>query len=223
MTTLSEIAKNYPTDKDFTHNYYNRVYEQYFSPIKDDVKLVCEVGIGNPMPDYNVKPGNSLKVWRDYFPNAEILGLDIVKFNDMDDLNRITLDWLDQSKKDLVIEYSTKLNNYDVIIDDGSHNVYDQQITLAHFFKSLKSGGIYVLEDLHTSIEVNIPEKAQLWDWGIPGFITPLELLEHFEKTGEIIADSLNEEEKKYLQDNIASVKVFKDNLESITSVIIKK
>jgi demethylmacrocin O-methyltransferase len=223
MKTLSEIAKKYPTDKDFTHNYYNAVYEQYFSPIKDDVKLVCEVGIGGFWEAVGWLPGNSLKVWRDYFPNAEILGLDIVKHDNLIDLDRITIDWLDQSKRDLVIEYSSKLNNYDIIIDDGSHNVYDQQITFAHFFKSLKSGGIYVLEDLHSSIEVNIPEKAQLWGWGIPGFITPLEILEHFEKTGEIISDNLDEEEKKYLQDNIASVKVFHNGPTSITSVIVKK
>lgn len=182
MRTLSEIAKKYPTDKDFTHNYYSTVYEQYFSPIKDEVKLVCEIGIGGFWDAANWRPGNSLKVWRDYFPNAEILGLDIVRHDNINDLDRITIDWLDQSKRDLVIEYSSKLNNYDFIIDDGSHNVYDQQITLAHFFKSLKPGGIYVLEDLHSSIEVNIPEKANLWGWGIPGFITPLEILEHFEK-----------------------------------------
>ena len=223
MKTLSEISKKYPTDKDFTHNYYTAVYEQYLSPIKDDVKLVCEVGIGGFWEAVGWLPGNSLRVWRDYFPNAEILGLDIVKHDNLDDLDRITIDWLDQSKRDLVIEYSSKLKDYDFIIDDGSHNVYDQQITFAHFFKSLKSGGIYVLEDLHSSIEVNIPEKAQLWGWGIPGFITPLEILEHFEKTGEIISDNLDEEEKKYLQDNIASVKVFHNAPTSITSVIIKK
>lgn len=223
MSTLSEISKKYPTDKDFTHNYYTAVYEQYLSPIKDDVKLVCEVGIGGFWEAVGWLPGNSLKVWRDYFPNAEILGLDIVKHDNIGDLDRITIDWLDQSKRDLVIEYSSKLKDYDFIIDDGSHNVYDQQITFAHFFKSLKSGGIYVLEDLHSSIEVNIPEKAQMWGWGVPGFITPLEILEHFEKTGEIISDNLDEEEKKYLQDNIASVKVFHNAPTSITSVIIKK
>lgn len=223
MSTLSEIAKKYPTDKDFTHNYYTAVYEQYLSPIKDEVKLVCEIGIGGFWEAAGWLPGNSLKVWRDYFPNAEILGLDIVRHDNINDLDRITIDWLDQSKRDLVIEYSSKLNNYDFIIDDGSHNVYDQQITFAHFFKSLKPGGIYVLEDLHSSIEVNIPEKANLWGWGIPGFITPLEILEHFEKTGEIISDNLDEEEKKYLQDNIASVKVFHNGPTSITSVIIKK
>lgn len=223
MKTLSEISKKYPTDKDFTHNYYNLVYENFFSKIKNDVQLLCEIGIGGFWHEMNWVNGNSLRVWRDYFPNAKILGLDIVKHNNLDDIDRITIDWIDQSKLDLVIEYSKKLSNYDIILDDGSHNVYDQQITFAHFFKSLKSKGIYVIEDLHSSIEVNIPEKTNLWGWGEPGFITPLELLEHFIKTGKIISDYLTDEDKKYLEDNIYSVEIFNIAPTSITSIIIKK
>lgn len=223
IPTLSELAKIYPTDKDFTHNYYDKVYEKYFSPIKNEVKLLCEIGIGGFWEDVNWVNGNSLKVWRDYFLNSQILGLDIVKHTNIEGLDRINIDWIDQSKKDLVIEYSSKLQNYDIILDDGSHNVYDQQITLAYFFKSLKSGGIYVLEDLHSSIEVNIPEKTKLWGWGEPGFITPLELLENFQKDRIIISDYLTEEEKNYLQENIASVEIFHLAPTSITSIIVKK
>jgi hypothetical protein len=223
MKTLSEISKQYPTDKDFTHNYYNMVYEKYFSPIRETTKLICEIGIGGLDGNLGWLPGNDLKVFRDYFLNANILGLDIVRHENITDLDRITLDWIDQSKRDIVIDYAAKLQDYDIILDDGSHNVYDQQITLAHFFKSLKSGGMYILEDLHTSIEVSIPEKNAIWNWGIPGFITPLELLENFQKTGEIIADHLNEEEKIYLQENIKSVEIFRIAPTSITSIIIKK
>lgn len=227
MKTLSEISKKYPTDKDFTHNYYNSVYENLFSPIKDKVKLVCEIGIGGFWKEMNWVPGNSLKVWRDYFPNASILGLDIEKHK-LEDSERICLDWLDQSKRDLVIEYSEKLKNYDIIIDDGSHNVYDQQITLAYFFKSLKSGGLYILEDLHSSIEVEIPEKANLWGWGKAGYVTPLELLDHYENFKNLKLEntkphSLSDYELKYLEENIDFVKVFRVGPTSITSVIVKK
>lgn len=227
MNTLSEISKKYPTDKDFTHNYYNSVYEDAFKDMRENVKLLCEIGIGGFWKEVGWVPGNSLKVWRDYFPNAKVLGLDI-NLHEITDSERISLEWLDQSKRDLVIEYSRKLENYDVIIDDGSHNVYDQQITLAYFFKSLKSGGIYVLEDLHSSEEVEIPEKAKMWGWGVPGYVTPLELLDQFEKknnfdVGSLKPYSLTENELKYLEDNIKSVKVFRVGPTSITSVIVKK
>jgi hypothetical protein len=227
MNTLSEISKKYPTDKDFTHNYYNSVYEDAFKDMRENVKLLCEIGIGGFWKEVGWVPGNSLKVWRDYFPNAKVLGLDI-NLHEITDSERISLEWLDQSKRDLVIEYSRKLENYDVIIDDGSHNVYDQQITLAYFFRSLKSGGIYVLEDLHSSEEVEIPEKAKMWGWGVPGYVTPLELLDQFENHNNFNVGiskpySLTENELKYLEDNIKSVKVFRVGPTSITSVIIKK
>lgn len=227
MNTLSEISKKYPTDKDFTHNYYNSVYEDVFKDLRENVNLLCEIGIGGFWKEVGWVPGNSLKVWRDYFPNAKVLGLDI-NLHEITDSDRISLEWLDQSKRDLVVEYSKKLENYDVIIDDGSHNVYDQQITLAYFFRSLKSGGVYVLEDLHSSEEVEIPEKAKMWGWGVPGYVTPLELLDHFEKNGNFSTGStkpysLSGSELKYLEDNIKSVKVFRVGPTSITSVIIKK
>jgi demethylmacrocin O-methyltransferase len=225
MNTLSQISKKYPTDKDFTHNYYESAYEKTFKDIRNNVSKVCEIGIGTSFDwgDLKVRPGNSLKVWRDYFENAEILGLDIKEYTDIEDLERIKLDWIDQSKRELLEAYSNNVLNYDIIVDDGSHNVYDQTITFYYFFKSLKSGGIYVLEDLHSSIEVNIPEKCRIWGWGEPGFITPLEMLENFQKNKKIINDYLTKEEMEYLEENIASVEIYKIHETSITSVIIKK
>jgi hypothetical protein len=225
MKTLSEISQLYPTDKDFTHNYYNLVYENALNPIKNKVKLLCEIGVGGIFDwgDKKIRPANSLKVWRDYFTNANILGLDIVKYPEISDMDRISIDWLDQSKKDLIIEYSNKLNNYDIIIDDGSHNVYDQHITLAYFFKSLKSEGIYILEDLHTSLEAGNSEKA--WcEWGNAEMTLTLDMLKNFIKTGKIISNYISDEDKAYLEDQILSAEIYQSQPEwSITSVIIKK
>lgn len=219
---MSQIAKKYPTDKDFTHNYYEAAYEAELSPIREDVKLVCEIGIGGFWNEVGWVHGNSLKVWKDYFPNADILGLDIKQY-EISGLDRIRTDWLDQSKKELVVEYAERLKDYDLIVDDGSHNVYDQQITLAYFFKCLKPGGIYIIEDLHSSIEVNDLEKAKFWGWGEAGHITPLQILEHHMATGEIIGDYLDDAEKSYLEQSIDKVEVFHIGPTSITSIIRKK
>lgn len=222
--TLSEIAKIYPTDKDFTHNYYNMVYERHFSPIRDSVTKICEIGIGLDFSEaLNWKGGHSLKVWRDYFPNAQVLGLDITVPAKMDNIERITMEWLDQSKLDIVQAYASKLSDYDIILDDGSHNTRDQQITLAYFFRALKSGGIYVLEDLHTSVEVDIPEKNRIWNWGEPGKTTPLQLLTRFKETGKVSSDYLSDEECKYLEDHLGDIEITTIKADSITSIIKKK
>ena len=90
-------------------------------------------------------------------------------------------------------------------------------------FKTLKSGGIYVLEDLHTSLEALIPEKA--WcGWGDSTKTLTLDMLKNFISTGKIQSDYLTEDEINYLNDNILSVEIYQNRPDwSITSVIIKK
>ena len=41
----------------------------------------------------------------------------------------------------------------------------EQQIGLAKLFKCVKEGGIYIIEDLHTSLEALMPEK-RIFNWG---------------------------------------------------------
>jgi hypothetical protein len=101
--------------------------------------------------------------------------------------------------------------------------MYDQQITLAKMFKSLKSGGIFIIEDLHTSLEVPLPEKA--WcGWGDPDKTITLDMLKEFQVNGKIISDFMTEEEMEYLNNNIESIEVYQSKPDwSITSVIKKK
>lgn len=221
--TLHEISNTHKTDKNFEHDFYRRVYDNELIGIKESATKVCEIGVRGLWADVGWTNGNSLRVWRDYFTNAEILGLDI-DTSGFDSLGeRITVDFIDQSNKEQVVEYSTRLVDYDLIIDDGSHRMYDQQITFAYFFKSLKSKGIFILEDLHTSPEVNIPEKNRIWGWGEPGKITTLEMLFHYSENGTIISDYLTKEEKTYLENNIMSISIFDEKPGSFTSVIVKK
>lgn len=220
---LTEIAKNYPTDKEFEHNYYDRVYQNLFEPIQNSVTKLCEIGVKGLWGERGWVDGNSLRVWRDFFPNAQLLGLDIAPFDDTDLGPRVTVEYIDQSKRDLVVERSNSMSNYDIIIDDGSHVMLDQQITLAHFFKSLKSGGIFICEDLHTSLEVEMPDKNAIWGWGIPGKTNTLQMLKDFISTGKITSDYLDEEEANYLENTIASIEIWDEVPSGITSVIRKK
>jgi hypothetical protein len=101
--------------------------------------------------------------------------------------------------------------------------MHDQQITLATLFKSIKPGGIYILEDLHTSLETPMPEKA--WcGWGDASKTITLDMLNNFINTGKIESDYLTDDEKEYLNNNIESIKIYQSKPDwSITSIIIKK
>ena len=99
----------------------------------------------------------------------------------------------------------------------------DQQITFAKLFKSLKSGGIYILEDLHTSLEVVMPEK-RVFGWGDPEKTITLNMLKGFMENKKIVSDYMSQEEVDYLNNNIESVNIYQSRPDwSITSVIVKK
>jgi hypothetical protein len=40
---------------------------------------------------------------------------------------------------------------FDIIIDDGGHTMAQQKTTIEHLFRKVKDGGIYLVEDTHTS------------------------------------------------------------------------
>lgn len=210
--TLKDICVNYNTDKHYEHNYFNLIYDEVLSPLKNKVKNFLEIG---------VKDGNSISLWRDYFINAHIFGLDINLDNVIINNERITLLQCDQSKYDDL--NNLKLPKLDIILDDGSHKMLDQQISLAALFKRLKSGGIYILEDLHTSLEAVLPEKE--WcGWGDPNKTITLNMLNNFINTGIIQSDYLSKNDINYLQQNIESIKIYKNQPNwSITSIIRKK
>jgi hypothetical protein len=130
------------------------------------VKLVFECGLGTNNPDFRSNmtvdgmPGASLRVWRDYFKNAQIYGADIDK-NILFQEDRIKTYYVDQLNTPS-IETMWKeigIQNFDIIIDDGLHAT-DANINLfINSFDKLKKNGIYIIEDVHTLELDNIMKK----------------------------------------------------------------
>jgi hypothetical protein len=102
--------------------------------------------------DYQI--GSSLRAWRDFFPNSAVFGLDVDKKVLFED-NRLKCFYADQSKSDSLELSISNINKflgetieYDFIIDDGSHVVEHMILTFHSLKKFLKSGGIYIIEDI---------------------------------------------------------------------------
>ena len=141
--TLTEIFDKYRTDKGSVghgaevHN-YGLIYEQYFESLRNQSPVVLEIG---------VLKGNSLRSWRDYFGNGTIYGVD----NQVKALFKepgLQTFFADQSKPETISELFPD-TLFDIIIDDGSHESDHQQKTFDTLFTKLKSGGYYVIEDIH--------------------------------------------------------------------------
>lgn len=216
---LLGMASFYNTDKHYEHKYFELIYDQIFQPHQESCKSFLEIGCAG---------GESLRLWRDYFENAEIVGIDIntdytkLMLGD-DNYERLTLVNLDQSQEQELIRFCEDYKEFDFILDDGSHKMYDQQISLAKLFKILKPGGLFVLEDLHTSLEVVMPEK-QIFNWGDPTKTITLSMLEKFQQTGKIQSDFISSEDTDYLNSWIESIEIYRTRPDwSITAIIKKK
>jgi len=142
MFKLTRIFQkdNYKTDK---MGSYFPVYLEKFNNLKDRRLKLLELGIYK---------GESLKLWRDYFPNSEVIGLDQNSI-ELDNNDRIIMyKGLQQDKKLLTsISERHAPDGFDIIIDDASHiGQYTKESFMILFDQYLKSKGVYVIEDWGT-------------------------------------------------------------------------
>ena len=141
--TLTEIFDKYRTDKgtighgDDKHN-YGVIYEKFLEPLRGTAPYVLEVGIFK---------GDSLRSWRDYFQTKSVYGVDYSKQRLFQE-DGITTYYGDQSQPEQIVKLFPSMQ-FDVVIDDGSHESDHQQMTLDKLLPLVKSGGYYVIEDLH--------------------------------------------------------------------------
>lgn len=153
---LTEIANDYGTDKGTTHgdrHGYTLIYELLLAPYRDLKLNLLEIGLQTrPETDYtacaSVTNAPSVKMWREYYPKAHIYGIDISDFSAYQS-DRFTFFQVDCGSAEQLDRVAKSGATFDIIIDDGSHASYHQQLTLCRLFKSLKPEGVYIIEDLH--------------------------------------------------------------------------
>ena len=147
---LNEVFIHFATNKGshfFSNNIkhsghgYDAFYEKLFKENRTKNLNIMEFGIHH---------GDSLAALSSYFPNAKIVGVDKNPFSANYKSKRIRTLHCDVSSEKNLESLSNYLNkDYDYIIDDASHNPIHQKLTLFSMFQNLKSGGIFVIEELN--------------------------------------------------------------------------
>lgn len=167
---LAELFKKYGTDKGELG--YTPLYEILFRHRRRLINKLLEVGIGTMIPDVRstmvgfggdgYQPGASLRVWRDYFPRAHIYGMDVQLDTILSNEDRITTMLCDSRRhSNSLCEATDGHPDFDIIIDDGSHDYADQIATLENLFPFLTTGGTYIIEDLTSPEMFENPGKIK--------------------------------------------------------------
>jgi predicted O-methyltransferase YrrM len=138
---LDKIAKEENTDKNSDYHGYAEKYDFYFQNIKNSPTQMLEIGVLN---------GSSLRMWDRYFSSIQISGIDINPDCKRFEKQNIKIYIGDQSDTEFLSRNFSD-SEFDIIVDDGSHIPSHQIASFEFLFKKLKPGGIYVVEDLHTS------------------------------------------------------------------------
>ena len=157
-TDLSALAAFYGSDKWGSH-WYARHYQQHFSPLRWKKLNILEIGAGGY--DDPHKGGASLRMWKRYFPKSNIYSIDIYDKSALQE-ERIKIFKGSQIDSEFILKVYKEIGEIDIIIDDGSHINQHVIESFAIMFPLLKSGGIYVVEDLQTSYWDNFGGSCDL-------------------------------------------------------------
>ena len=223
--SLHDIAKRFGTDK--AEHLFTLIYDSKFSHLRSDKIKFIEIGLWL---------GSSIRMWREYFQNAEIYGADLLAESEMsnhvDNINKtqnldLKMNWncdfkfiqLNQENEE---DFKKIDNDFDIIIEDGGHTMLQQQLSIKNLITKLKSGGFLVIEDVHTSKLVH-NSNASEQIYGATSDNTTLRLLEDL-KNKQFTSENyfINQQEFLTICKLIDTIEIIKTQRDSITCIIKK-
>ena len=236
MNELTKIGKLQGTDKAGPeHNYTEAVYYNMLKNIRDKKINLLELGVGNT--------GASIKMWRDFLPNAQITLFDpffirdpavTVTQSEIQNLGVEVVEGNQLCREDLGKLFA-KNQYYDIIIDDASHVSDGISLSLAILLPRLKKGGCYIVEDLSCaasrdsrlhdcnnwldgdSVDQRINKIYHREEYHLSS------VLREFKNTKKWKSKILNNDEIDYLEKNVESFTFFRDYNNQENLVVIKK
>ena len=180
--------------------------------------------------------GSSMKMWREYFPNAVIYGFDLfngalgngMQFGNADAflkaqrgpdaLDRIELIVGDQGVRRDLIKFAAQhvAGSFDIILDDGGHQMKEQQETLATLFHLVRPGGYFIVEDVHSSWQGGRDVDAD----GSNSFLL---LAQRYLKSRVVVSQYMSEGEREFLEREIGSMQLIYTNNNGSAFVIMRR
>jgi hypothetical protein len=148
---LTALAIRHGTDKWGAH-FYTPIYHKLLAHLRERPVRLLEIGIGGY--HYKTVGGASLRMWADYFPHGQIVGIDV--FPKTLALGpRITTFVGSQDDRSFLDRVTDAHGPFDIVIDDGSHKPEQVSASFYTLFPRLADGGLYIVEDVQTTFWPN--------------------------------------------------------------------
>ena len=218
--SLTSLADRFGTDKNRhtgNRHCYARIYDRLLSSRRFSLRRLMEIGLCRGLAEHNQPNIPSAELWQSYFPYCHVIGVDLTDFSRFHS-DRFSSFVCDQAKVEEVrsVAAGIERGSLDVIIDDGSHASYDQQMTFREFFPLLAEGGWYFIEDLDWQPPGEDPGKItqtkhllrEIQQYGSARSTDPLGLSELSEEIAEILFfDSHYELQRASLLGGLAAIR----------------
>lgn len=140
---LRELFYNHEGKLIHKWDHYFDIYEKYFSKYIGKEINILEIGISH---------GGSLQLWKKYFGDkVNIYAIDINPECKKLEEERIKIFIGSQEDQLFLQQVANEIPGLDIIIDDGGHTMNQQIISFENLFLKVNEGGLYLVEDTHTS------------------------------------------------------------------------
>ena len=180
---------------------YSKFYQDIFYPIKNEKLNIIEIGSFY---------GNASAALFFYFKNSKIYGADINPDMFRYKSDRVKSFYVNSSSlSSIKNEIINKNIKFDIIIEDASHMLKDQIISLFYLFPILNKGGYFIVEEL------DFPETRE--DMRTSNDISDLKtILINIMEKKDFVSPYIDDKSKKYFLDNIESIKIFRGNMNEV-------
>ena len=147
----------FETDKGTSHSYIE-IYDKLFQPLRDLKLVMLEIGIAS---------GGSMPLWKQYFPYGEIYGVE-----DYSEKYSLDKEILNDRSYNVIIEDITNYKMmdrhisdvvFDIVVDDGSHQLKDQLSAIRYFKNKMNADGLYIIEDCCCWYDFNSDWREQFY------------------------------------------------------------
>ena len=186
---------------------YSKIYEKYFEKIRGDNLNVLELGSFY---------GNAAGAFYYYFKNSKIFSGDICPDLFRYKSSRLKNFYINTSSMSSIDEILIKnKDNFNIIIEDASHTLKDQIISLFLLFRKVLPNGIFVCEEL------DFPETRK--DMNLGNEYPDLkQILLAIKSNQDFDSKYIKDEDKKYFLENFKSIEIYKGKINEV-AIIQKK